>query len=462
MKRFLIISLVTVFLLIAAGCQEQPASPTQASTSTVSTTPLATTTPVPTETDPPQTTPTQPPATTPEPTTTPPQTTIPPETTPPAPTEPVIPIQWHSNTGSYINFRAKPDGPILLRVQENDSVELLGWDELFAHVKYGNQEGYVAADLIMPTDENWFSEYLDIVPVTNKYSYEQMIADMNTLLQQYPQLVALDSIGASEEGRNIPVMRIGSPDAQYHILLQGAIHGREHMTAWLLMAMADYWLDHDLLSYGDVCYHIIPMSNPDGVMISQTSTLNSFQQDIYNRDKRKGYTTHGYSHYARLWKANAMGVDINRNFPSGWDNLHGYYYPSAMLFRGKEPFSSAEAAALRDYTLSYPFDLTISYHAAGSVIYYRYGKNEEINAQSKALAYTIAAFSGYTPKTGAELDGGGYKDWAIDQLSIPSLTIEIGCGEAPLLLRETHGTFVRNLRVLPTLAQWVQQQPEKE
>ena len=70
-------------------------------------------------------------------------------------------------------------------------------------------------------------------------------------------------------------MRLKHINAQHHVLLQGAIHGREHLTAWLLMALADYWLDHGILGYGDVCYHIIPMINPDGVTLSQTQSLSS-------------------------------------------------------------------------------------------------------------------------------------------------------------------------------------------
>ena len=52
----------------------------------------------------------------------------------------------------------------------------------------------------------------------------------------------------------------------------------------------------------------------------------------------------------------------------------------------------------------------------------------------------------------------GYKDWVIDTLEIPSLTIEIGCEEAALAEREIYSIFVRNYRVLPAAARWVQMQ----
>lgn len=43
-------------------------------------------------------------------------------------------------------------------------------------------------------------------------------------------------------------------------------------------------------------------------------------------------------------------------------------------------------------------------------------------------------------------------------LKIPSLTIEVGCGDSPLALRELYSVFARNLSLLPTIARWVQTQ----
>ena len=195
----------------------------------------------------------------------------------------------------------------------------------------------------------------------------------------------------------------------------------------LLMAMADYWLDHGLLGCGDVCYHIIPMSNPDGVAVSQSGTLNENQQAIYRRDRELGYTTLGEEEYAVQWKANGTGVDINRNFPAGWERLEDRTEPYAQRYRGGEPFSSAEARALRDYTLRYSFDVSISYHATGSVIYYEYGDKQPVNSDSASLARAAKEVSGYGLEGSGSVDGAGYKDWAIDTLEIPSLTIEVGC-----------------------------------
>ena len=318
---------------------------------------------------------------------------------------PAIPTTWSANCNEYISLRSDPGGEVIAKIPKGATMELHSWDGKYAKVSYKGREGYVLTNYIMPEDDSYFTECLDTVAPTNVYSYEQMIADMETLKQQYPDVVSVASIGTTELGRDIPVIRIGDLNGRYHVLLQGAIHGREHLTAWLQMATADYWLDHGILGYGDVCYHIIPMTNPDGVIISQTGTLSDAQHDIYLSDKQNGYTTRSESSYATLWKANGEGID-----------------------------------------------------ATGSLIYYSYGDKETVNTQSKSLARAVKEISGYDLASSNGIDGAGYKDWVIDELEIPSLTIEIGCEEAALAEREIYSIFVRNYRVLPAIARWLQMQ----
>ena len=371
---------------------------------------------------------------------------------------PAIPTTWSANCNEYISLRATPGGEVIVKIPKGAAMELQSWDGKYAEVSYKGREGYVLTNYIMPEDSSYFAETLDTVPPTNAYTYEQMIEDMETLRAQYPDVVSVSSIGTTELGRDIPVIRIGDLNARYHVLLQGAIHGREHLTAWLLMAMADYWLDHGILGYGDVCYHIIPMTNPDGVIISQTGILNDDQREIYLSDKENGYTTRSEGSYAELWKANGEGIDINRNFPAGWELIDDRNAPSSQKYQGAKPFSAAEAVALRDYTLKYAFDATVSYHATGSLIYYSYGNQEPVNSESKSLAKAVREISGYDLASSNGVDGAGYKDWVIEELGIPSLTVEIGCEEAALAEREIYSIFVRNYRVLPAVARWIQMQ----
>ena len=369
--------------------------------------------------------------------------------------DPTIPLYWVPNCNEFIGMWDN-SGKVFARIPKGETMQLLGWDHTSAKVSYKGQVGYVAPNYIMPADSNYFRNTLSTVAPTNMYTYDQMLEDIKLLEQRYGNLIAVSSIGASALGRDLPVIRIGNANAKYNVLLQGAIHGREHMTAWLLMAMADYWLERDVLSYGDVCYHIIPMMNPDGVTISQTGKLSDAQNEIYKNDKKSGFTSASKANYAKDWKANGLGVDLNRNFDAGWAENDDRTAPSAQNYRGQAPFSAAETAALRDYTLRYDFDVTISYHSSGDLIYYAYGNKKAVNNASKSLAKAVKGISGYPLRDNSEGSSGGYKDWAMDVLEIPSLTIEIGRSDSPLAMREIYSVFVRNIRVLPTIAQWLQ------
>ena len=396
------------------------------------------------------------------PTTVPTQPTTQP-TTAPQPTQPpqpdvTDPKLWMVSGYPRVNLRQDPayDARILQVLTAGTYVRLKYWTGKYACVDYNGCTGFIMSCYIKPADPNAMANALDTVAVTDLYSYEQMMQDLTVFHQQNPELVSLEVIGYSELGNQIPVIRIGDLNAAHHVLIQGAIHGREHMTAWLMMALADYWLDHGIEDYSNVCFHLIPMSNPDGVIISQQGLQTELQLQLYKNDRQNGRTYLDQTAYAKIWKANGLGVDLNRNFSTGWDKVINSTDPSYSNYKGSEPFSAAETRALRDYTLAYDFDATISYHAMGSVIYYDYGNKTQVNRLSADLARKVVNVTGYYMIPSDGTSHAGYKDWAIDELEIPSLTIEIGCQDAPLLARELYSIFARNRDILPALAQWVQ------
>ena len=89
-------------------------------------------------------------------------------------------------------------------------------------------------------------------------------------------------------------------------------------------------------------------------------------------------------------------------------------------------------------------------------MYNSYGNKKVVNRQSKSLGMAVNGVSGYILAGNTGVSGAGYKDWVMDVLEIPSLTIEIGRDGSPLAEREIYSTFVRNLRVLPAIARWLQ------
>lgn len=372
--------------------------------------------------------------------------------------DPAFGDQWYATCNKSMSLRktASVTASSIGTVRANDTMTLLGWASDFAKVSYNGKIGYVLQSYIKPVEQDAYDTLLETVGFDLNYTYEEMLADLQEFLTRYPDRVEVEVIGVSELGKDIPVLRIGSEDAKYHVLIQAAIHGCEYQTSWIAMAMADYWLDHGLLGYGDICWHIIPMTNPDGVQIAQTGTLNDAQREIYLRDLALGYTDLTEEEYARSWKANGVGVDLNRNFPSGWDIITYRDAPSAKLYAGEEPFSASEAAALRDYTLRYSFDATVSYHTAGNIIYFDYGEYSQTNVRSEKFARAVADVNGFPLIDSTVVDGAGYKDWCIDALSIPSLTVELGIFQSGDFNREAYSIFARNYMTWAAAAIWLQ------
>ena len=386
-----------------------------------------------------------------------------PEETAPLETEPVFIPEWTQEERqrlwtplceSFIYLRDMDMSTVICEIPLGAELLLHKWQGQYALVTYNGKQGYVTANYIQPLDKDYFSKRLTVLTPTTKYTYEQMVTDMGSLQAAYPDSVRLSSIGKSEQGRNIPVMIVGNPDAPKHVIMQGAMHAREHFTAWLLMAMMDSSLNAKLLS-DHVCYHVIPMSNPDGVTLSQTQKLNENQVQIYLRDLSYGYVNLGQAEYAEQWKANALGVDLNRNFPAGWENKAEHPEPSISRYRGESPLCAAESKALADYTLSRHFDATFSFHSHGSVLYYAYGSKQPVNDQSYSLALAVQKQTGYTPIGYDGTTGAGYKDWVMDALGIPSLTVEIGSTQTPLENRDMYNTFARFEGLLPVISAWL-------
>lgn len=358
--------------------------------------------------------------------------------------------ELNSDTSVILYSSYQPDSTPIIWIRPEDSVTLLGWYESFAYVRHQGYQGFVPAHEIRPVNE----PALSIVPHTDTYTYEQMLSDIAALESAYPDVLSVGSIGSSEDGRDLPVILLGDPAAQHQVLIQGTVHGMEHMCSWLMMSMTEYSAARGGIE--DVCFHIIPMMNPDGVLVSQTGVLNELQQSIYQTDIQWGYSAYIGELYAKKWKANGHGVDINRCFDAGWEQTSSHQFPSSKRYKGTKPFDCAEAVALRDYTLSQNFDVTVSYHATGSVIYWEYGKRRDVNERSFSLAKELNHVTGYTLNGSFGVDAAGYKDWAIDVLGIPSVTIEIGFGEVPLSSQELDNVFSRNVAILPAIARWLQ------
>ena len=218
-------------------------------------------------------------------------------------------------------------------------------------------------------------------------------------------------IGQSVEGRNLFAFFVGRHEYPVGIS-QYAIHAREWITALLA-------IEHIKRGVPRGGVWIIPLMNPDGAVLSETGRVSEDRREFIQR----------LGGNVRLYKCNIEGVDLNVNFDARWGTGKGNItYPAPHGYIGKYPHSAPESRALVEFTKEVRPDYTLSWHAKGEEIYWRFHQKGECAARDKYLAKVLRKSTGYTIKE-TPFSAGGYKDWCIEKLKIPAITIEVGNDE---------------------------------
>lgn len=248
------------------------------------------------------------------------------------------------------------------------------------------------------------------------------------------------SIGETLLGKPIYCLRFGK--GPYKIHINGTHHANEWITALVLMQsiqnLCDRYQDKqrkmdDFIQafYDRVTFDFIPMLNPDGVDICIHGTMNENIIPIVKEMKKEGKTFND-------WKANARGVDLNRNYDAGFNEYKKVAQnrkPSYAYYAGLSPESEPETSVLATFTRQNNYEMILSYHTQGEVIYRDY--QGYVPPKGEYYAEKFSKISGYildTPEIQAA--SAGYKDWFIDYFQRPGFTIECGRGENPLSIMQ--------------------------
>jgi len=239
--------------------------------------------------------------------------------------------------------------------------------------------------------------------------------------------VEVGAVGVSEDGRILPYIFIGNHNAT-SIFITGGIHAREHISSYMVMRQAEYTLNYfNSLSKeqrkkaGGI--YFIPTLNPDGLEICHkgVKALKKCDKKFVDNLIKSEKTAKG------LYKANAKGVDLNVNFDAKWGSgKSNIFKPATANFVGEKPFSEKESRAIRDFTLTIAPVATVSYHCLGREIYWEFGQTKTNALRDFALVKFLNKKLNYTILPDDGTSAGGYKDWCISALTIPSFTIELG------------------------------------
>ncbi|CAD5210609.1 unnamed protein product [Bursaphelenchus xylophilus] len=273
------------------------------------------------------------------------------------------------------------------------------------------------------------------------HNYKEMTVWLNKYANKFPFITKLHSIGQSVQGRELWVLIIGTNPREHELLKPefkyvGNMHGNEvvgrEALLYLIHILCENYGKNDYLTrmVNTTRIHIMPSMNPDGYEMDRPGD-------------RVGY----------MGRANANGVDLNRNFPAR--------HPEHADGSGGTELQP-ETVAVMSWLKSEPFILSANLHGGSLVANYPYDDSESgkdgIYTPSKddklfvEMSYNYARahsnmyktgrrcglseygdafYHGITNGAGWYVLTGGMQDWQYEHTNCMEITIEMGCFKFP-------------------------------
>jgi hypothetical protein len=321
--------------------------------------------------------------------------------------------------------------------------------------------------------EQFFSKELKIQnDVYQYFSYDTMTDLLIELEKNNSEVMSLNSIGTTYEGRDIWMVKLSdnveSNEDEPGILLIGSHHGNEwpsfeiliyfirHMVELYYKVNTDDDLDGQLNedpidgfdndddgstdedpsedrvrdSLNNTQIFLIPMLNPDGVEYGDSGS------------RKNRVPNHGPFGFRD--EVTSYGVNLNRNY--GFDWILYYLFPihfhilinlmdASFNYRGPSPFSENETRAVKSLVENQNICLSVSFHSYSEIIFYPWYHTSKKTPHedtfisigenmSKINKYRLLIGGDYIiPKIGGTL--GTYENWAYGAHNILAFNIEL-------------------------------------
>lgn len=245
------------------------------------------------------------------------------------------------------------------------------------------------------------------------------------------------------------------------VFYNGSFHANEWITTVVLMKFIEDYA-REIAANGNIAgfsagelfeqvsLYIVPMVNPDGVDLVTGGLKN-----VDNAYKNAQIIANNFPDipFPSGWKANIEGVDLNLQFPAGWEQAkeikyaQGFNKPAPRDFVGDGPLVALESLAVYNFTLEHNFRLVIAYHTQGKEIYWNF---QNINPpMGEIIGEEFSRVSGYElAEVPFNSSFAGYKDWFIQDYNRPGYTIEAGIGDNPLSIEQFNEIYTDNFGIL--------------
>ncbi|GMR33397.1 hypothetical protein PMAYCL1PPCAC_03592, partial [Pristionchus mayeri] len=339
--------------------------------------------------------------------------------------------------------------PLLLLVVQSAAKPLtLGQErstdvEKFLINQFENQDDITTYEQLISDLGNLDDSFLDF----RHYNHKELARKLNETHVAYPNLTALYSAGQSVEGRDLWVLVVskfphahqkGVPEFKYVANMHGnEVSGRVFLIYLAEVLLRNYDSNPNIRKLLDTTrIHLMPTMNPDG-----------YEKAIEGDDS------------GVRGRANAVGQDLNRNFPPRFPEL----------LNRENSKTQPETAAIMRWTKSIPFVLSANLHGGTAIVNYPFDdapvdrlRTRRFSYYSPApdnelfvrLAYSYARAHKRMWKPGPrclnpqlELSGdpqsgivngaewyivsGGMQDWNYVNTNCMELTVEINCVKFP-------------------------------
>ncbi|XP_003261382.1 carboxypeptidase A5 isoform X2 [Nomascus leucogenys] len=226
---------------------------------------------------------------------------------------------------------------------------------------------------------------------TSSFSYssyhtlEEIYSWIDNFVTEHSDIVSKIQIGNSFENRSILVLKF-STGGSWHpaIWIDTGIHSRE----WITHATGIWTANKIVSDYGK-----------DRVLTDILNAMDIFIELVTNPD---GFAfTHSMN---RLWRKNksirpgifCIGVDLNRNWKSGFGGNGSNSNPCSETYHGPSPQSEPEVAAIVNFITAHGnFKALISIHSYSQMLMYPYGRSLEPVSNQRELMWPVGS-----PSTG--------------------------------------------------------------
>lgn len=253
--------------------------------------------------------------------------------------------------------------------------------------------------IVIPDLEKYYAERFDGKSMGGFLTFSEYEAKIDSLENQYPDILKVDSLGLTEQGRNLYAIKISDnvyiEEDEPEVFINGLIHAREPIggaicidfAEWLCSASGSDPVATDIVENRQVW--IMPVVNPDGYVYNETTHPNG------GGWWRKSRRDNGNGSY---------GVDNNRNFTYnwGWDDYGSSPDPWTEIYRGPYAGSEPENQAIMQLCEEHFFQVALHYHSFGGLFLYAWGYEDYYPDDLqiiRAIADSAVTFNHYKPGT---------------------------------------------------------------